>query len=127
VLGLAGAAQVVHVERWRLRGAEVSYQRVYLVTSLTAAQADAAALLALARAHWGIENRLHYVRDVPLGEDACQVRKGCGALTLVVLRNAVLGVLRTHGRHRIAASVRHFAQKVEEAAALLGLVPVPPK
>ena len=32
------------------------------------------ALLALQQAHWRIENRLHYRRDVTLGEDACQVR-----------------------------------------------------
>ncbi|TMQ32007.1 MAG: transposase, partial [Planctomycetota bacterium] len=35
-------------------------------------------LLELTRGHWGIENRLHYVRDVTLGEDGCRVRKGSG-------------------------------------------------
>ncbi|VTR93875.1 transposase : [Gemmata massiliana] len=34
-------------------------------------RADAATLLALVRDHWRIENQLHYVRDVTLGEDAC--------------------------------------------------------
>ena len=42
---------------------------VYAITSLTATEATPARLLALARAHWGIETRLHYVRDVAWGED----------------------------------------------------------
>ena len=29
------------------------------------------------RAHWGIENRHHYPRDVTMGEDACRVRVPC--------------------------------------------------
>ena len=33
-------------------------------------------LAALWRGHWTIENRRHYVRDVTLGEDACQMRTG---------------------------------------------------
>ena len=32
------------------------------------------------RAHWGIENRAHYVRDVTLGEDARRVRTRPGVM-----------------------------------------------
>ena len=30
------------------------------------------------RGHWGIEIRLHWVRDVSFGEDKCQVKRGMG-------------------------------------------------
>ena len=40
----------------------------YKITSLSTTQAKAKDLLVLSRSHWGIENRLHYVRDVTLGE-----------------------------------------------------------
>ena len=46
----------------------------YGVTSLPPAVADAARLLTLKREHWQIENGLHYVKDVTLGED----QVGCG-------------------------------------------------
>ena len=45
-----------------------------VVTSLTPEQADATRLLALLRGHWGIENRVHWVRDVLFDEDRSQVR-----------------------------------------------------
>jgi predicted transposase YbfD/YdcC len=44
------------------------------MTSLPRKKADAKRLLELNRKHWFIENRLHYRRDVTLGEDASQVR-----------------------------------------------------
>lgn len=66
---------------------------VYGITSLPPDRADAATLLALLRAHWRIENELHYVRDVTLGEDACRVRSGHAPQVLAALRNAVVHLL----------------------------------
>ena len=48
----------------------------YGVTSLPPQSADAKQRLAIARAAWGIENGLHYRRDVTLQEDASQLRRG---------------------------------------------------
>ncbi|MGH6837835.1 MAG: hypothetical protein ACREDT_03370 [Methylocella sp.] len=45
-----------------------------------AAIASCEPLLALAREHWAIENKLHYARDVSLSEDRCRVRAGARAL-----------------------------------------------
>ena len=67
-------AQVCRMTRRRLvRGVE-SVETVYAITSLAADAADADRLLALSRSHWGIENRLHYVRDVTCQEDHCCTR-----------------------------------------------------
>jgi predicted transposase YbfD/YdcC len=41
---------------------------------LSLRQAPPPHLLELIRAHWAIENKLHYRRDGSLGEDACQTR-----------------------------------------------------
>jgi predicted transposase YbfD/YdcC len=73
----------------------VSTETVYLVTSLPAAEAGPQRLLALARAHWGIENRLHHVRDVSMDEDRCRVRSGARALASV--RNTTLALIRRLG------------------------------
>ena len=77
-------------------------------------------MLALARGHWGIENRLHYVRDVTLGEDACRVRSDAAPQVLAALRNVVLTLLRAAGHTNIAAALRAIAWR-GSALALLGL------
>jgi len=50
-------------------------------------------LLAYLRNHWRIENELHSVRDVTLGEDACRVRSGDAPQVLAAIRNAVIHLL----------------------------------
>ena len=60
----------------RVTGTKTTVEVVYGITSVGPERADAAGLLQLARGHWGIENGLHFVRDVTLGEDACRARTG---------------------------------------------------
>jgi hypothetical protein len=43
---------------------KVSLGRVYAVTSLAAEQAEAAEIARRVRQRWGIENKVHHVRDV---------------------------------------------------------------
>lgn len=90
-----GAAQVAKIERTREIGEKVSTETAYIVTSLTAAEAGPDRLLELSRTHWGIENRLHYVRDVTFNEDRCRVR--AGARALATIRNLVLYLIRSRG------------------------------
>jgi len=66
---LAGVAQLVMVERcWQERG-EAKRAVRYGITSLPLGVVGASRLGALTRGHWQIENGLHYVKDVTLGED----------------------------------------------------------
>ena len=53
----------------------------YAITSLPPERGDAARLLEIWRGHWGIEKRLHWVRDVVFGEDQSQVRTGSATTT----------------------------------------------
>ncbi|HEU5374824.1 MAG TPA: hypothetical protein VFV38_05255 [Ktedonobacteraceae bacterium] len=46
------------------------------ISSLSMKRVPPRRLLRLNRDHWGIENRLHWRRDVTLGEDRCQTRTG---------------------------------------------------
>jgi len=62
------------------------------LTSLSPQRAGPDRLLELIRAHWAIDNRLHWRRDVTLWEDACQVRKGCAPRTLAVLNSFLLAL-----------------------------------
>lgn len=83
----------------------------YAITSLSAERASAAALLALNRGHWGIENRLHWVRDVSFGEDACRAKAEQCPQNLAALRNVGLTLLRTSGVNEILSTLRDFAAR----------------
>lgn len=116
--------QVGAIERHRLqvrRGQIIATETVtrYYVTSLTPEQADAKVLLALARGHWGIENRLHYVRDVTFDEDRSQMRSGSVAHTFAACRNLAIALLRSGGATSIAAALRTFAARPADAAFLV--------
>ena len=110
------------IQRVVTRGSTTSYEQQYAVTSLGAAQITAAGLQALWRGHWGIENRLHDVRDVTLGEDASRMRKGHEPQALAAVRNTVLSTLRRAGHTNVAAALRTYAGKPHAALALLGLL-----
>jgi predicted transposase YbfD/YdcC len=53
-------------------------------------------LLHVARSHWGIENRLHWVLDVHFAEDGNRARKDNAPENLAILRRLTLNILRTH-------------------------------
>jgi predicted transposase YbfD/YdcC len=126
IAGWSGLAQVcrIHREVEYVSGAKAGTAREewsYALTSLPPEQADAARLEQVWRGHWQIENGLHYVRDVTLGEDACQVRTQRAPANLAACRNAALNLLRQAGVTNVAAAVRRHAMYPREALALLGL------
>ena len=112
-------AQVVRVERERRIKGETTVEVSYYITSLDRERADATRLGELIRAHWGIENRLHYVRDVTWGEDACRVRKGRGPEVLAALRNTANYLLGRVKAPSKAAATRRFAAHPHEAIHLV--------
>jgi predicted transposase YbfD/YdcC len=111
-----GLAQVFRLERTVSDGLGRQRREVaYGVTSLPASSAPPARLLAIARTHWGIENGLHYRRDVSLQEDASLLRRGQGPQVLAALNNAVIGLMRQHGEHNLPALQRRFAYHWDRA------------
>ena len=84
-------ASVVMVESERIEDGKTSTQTRYYISSLPN---DARLLLANVRAHWGIENSVHWVLDVSFGEDDSRVRKGNAAENLSVLRRMALNMLK---------------------------------
>lgn len=86
-----GLRSLVRVTCTRHVGDKSSEEVRYFISSLSH---DAAQVLKAVRQHWGIENRLHYVLDVSLREDACRIRKDNGAENMAVLRHIALNLLR---------------------------------
>ncbi len=117
-----GLGQVMRrtCERIEVKSGAVSREVRYGRTSLGPEQASAEELEELWRGHWGIENKVHYVRDETMGEDRGQMRRGQAAQALAALRNGLLSLLRSQGVRQIADALRHHGSSVEEALALIG-------
>jgi predicted transposase YbfD/YdcC len=118
-----GVSQVLKVERVVARQGQRRREVRYAVTSL-GPDVGAARLLELVRSHWAIENRLHWVRDVTLGEDGCRVRTGAAPQVLAALRNVVLALLRRRGVQNVAAALREHGWQPHGTLRFLGLAQV---
>jgi hypothetical protein len=64
---------------------------------------DAATFGQAVRAHWGIENRAHHIRDRILREDDSRVRTRPGILAR--LRSFALNLLRANGVANVSEAV----------------------
>jgi predicted transposase YbfD/YdcC len=58
------------------------------------------------RAHWGIENRLHWMLDVCFGEDDCMIRKDNAPQNLSLLKKIVLNLIRADKTDTAKTSLR---------------------
>ena len=94
-------------------------QTIYALTSLAVEEFDAKQLLTLTRKHWGIENGLHYRRDVTFKEDAIRQTTHNGGRVQAVLNNLTIGILRKLGWTNIAKARRYFSARIDEALYLI--------
>lgn len=115
----AGMAQVFMIRRSVKEKGEERIERVYGMTSVPRKNADAKRVLELNRKHWFIENRLHYRRDVTLGEDASQVRTHGAPEVVAALNGGILALMDFIGVKNVAKQMRHFCAKPREALQLL--------
>jgi predicted transposase YbfD/YdcC len=111
--------QVAELTRTVTKAGERTQEIVYLITDLSASLASPQRLLSLNRGHWGIENRLHYVRDVCFGEDRSRISAGNAPQILAALRNVAITLIHRTGSSQITASRRHFCSHPREAFSLL--------
>jgi predicted transposase YbfD/YdcC len=117
-----GVAQVLRrtCQRTHIKSGKMTSHVRYAVTSLSREMLSLDQIESVWRRHWTIENQLHYVRDVSLGEDQCQLHSGNAAQALAALRNAILALLRFEGWPSPPTAFRHFAAHPQHALLLLG-------
>src|SRR4029079_9871897 len=87
----ADLRSVVLIESERFVGETLVVEERYYVSSLPA---DARLLNEAARAHWTVENSLHWVLDVTFHEDASRIRKGDAPENFGLLRRLALCLLK---------------------------------
>lgn len=118
-----GVAQAFVVERqvWKKKQRVGHRELVYGITSLTRQQAGPTDLLRLARGHWKVETRSHYIRDVTFGEDASLVRTGKIPQVLALFRATAISRFRADGVVNIAKETRRLAAQAADCLRLLGI------
>jgi len=123
-LGWPGVAQVLRrtCQRTELKTGKCTTHVRLAVTSLPRSMVSLEQIELLWRRHWTIENQLHHVRDVSLGEDRCQVHTGTAPQALAALRNGILALLRYEGWPSPPSAFRHFSIHVQHALQLLGAI-----
>lgn len=97
-----GAQQGIEMIRFGTRRGMAYLERHYYITSW---QDTAAALLTRIRAHWGIENPLHWVKDVVLDEDHSSISTHSAATLMAFIRNLVITLFRRAGYHSITEAI----------------------
>lgn len=83
---------------------EVSRETHYFLLSFSSALTFAYAV----RSHWGIENCLHWVLDVPFREDDSRVRLGHSSANLAVLRLITVNLLRQEKSSRVGIHAKRL-------------------
>jgi hypothetical protein len=110
--------QVFKLE-WRfvsLKTVEIHEQIVDGFTSMSWEDLSPLKLLGMTRSYWGIENGLHYRRDVTLREDYTRLTKGRAGHAMACLNNLIPGVLLSKKKyHTIPTSRRYFCVHPAEA------------
>ncbi|MCY7351053.1 MAG: ISAs1 family transposase [Cytophagaceae bacterium] len=84
----------------------------YRISDLVTRTAEA--LLVGIRGHWGIENRVHWVKDVILQEGKNQIKHPTGAVLMAVSTTIALNFLRKHVHDSIKYAQIIFGQNIKE-------------
>jgi predicted transposase YbfD/YdcC len=114
-----GISKVFKIRRYVKDRVKERVEIVYGFTNLTRQAANAECILELNQRHWCVENRLHYRRDVTMGEDASQVRVNHAPESLAALNGGVLAFMDLLGVKNVASQMRHFCAHPEEIIQLI--------
>ena len=102
----SGLRSLALIEVDRSVGGKTSTEQRYVISSCI--DFSAAKALETVRAHWGIENQLHWVLDVAFREDDCRVRAGNAAENFAVLRHVALNLLKKVQGTKVGIKIRRL-------------------
>lgn len=111
-----GAQVGITVVRWGTRGEKPYFEQHYYISSW---REKAAVLQERIRSHWGIENPLHWVKDVVLGEDHSSIAAKPAAAVMGMVRNLVITLFRRAGHASITNAIDYFGNDLDQLLAML--------
>lgn len=119
--GLKALVEITSTREDTTKGNTSTEKRYYITSrALTAAAANERV-----RAHWLVENKLHWCLDMTFGQDACRIRTNHATENFAVVRHFALNIIRNYKgdrysvprRRRLCDFRRDYRHKVLEAAA----------
>ncbi len=78
----------------------------YFISSLKGN--DRTKLAKAIRAHWQVENNLHWVLDVAFDEDRCRIRKGHSAANMSILRHMALNLVKAEKSAKLGIKTKRL-------------------
>jgi predicted transposase YbfD/YdcC len=106
-----GIQRIIRVERTGTRAGKPYDETMFYISSLTL---DAVGFAQQIRAHWHIENRLHWVKDVVLKEDESPLCDGNAPVNFGIVRTFGLNLFRMNGFDSITKGLRFLAHDVRK-------------
>ena len=110
------AKSLIQVERIGIRSGKKYLQTNYYISSLVS---KAIIFANGIRQHWGIENRLHWVKDVIFGEDAAPLSNYNAATNWSIIRNIAINLARRGGYDSLTKAERFLAHDIDKLFLLL--------
>ena len=101
-----GLKSIIAVTGKREIGDKVSEETRYFVSSLSAE--DPVKLERSIRAHWAIENNLHWVLDVAFDEDSNRTRQGYSAANLAIIRHLALNLIKQEKTSKVGIKTKRM-------------------
>jgi len=115
-LDWVGVQSLIQVERIGIRSGKKYLQTNHYISSLVSKANTFANGI---RQHWGIENRLHWVKDVVFGEDAAPISNYNAATNWSIIRNIAINTVRMCGYDSLTKAERFLAHDIDKLFLLL--------
>jgi predicted transposase YbfD/YdcC len=124
-----GLKRLIRVERTVVRQSsptivtkkKKSHETAYYISSI---RSNKASLFGYhIRDHWGIENRLHWVKDAIMNEDKSKTVKGMAAENISILRNIAINVFRTNGFDSVKYAMEQCVNNIQKLIVLTKYIP----
>jgi len=103
-----GLTSIAMIEETRDINGKISTDRRFFISSLPA---NARQIATAVRAHWAIENTLHWTLDVVFNEDQSRVRKDHAPQNMAIVRHVVLNMLNNAKKHFKGIGVKALRKK----------------
>ena len=107
---------MIKVERTGTRAQHKYHEVVCYISSLTLKAREFSQGI---RGHWGIENRLHWVKDVVFNGDDSNIRAGNAPGNFSIVRAIALNILRRNGHAFITSAQRFLSNDIDKLLRLV--------
>jgi len=97
-------SSIISVKSRRFHAKKWSEETRYFISSVK--HNDAEKFAHYVRAHWGVENNLHWTLDMAFDEDHCRIRQGHADQNMAILRHISLNLLKSETAHKVGIKIK---------------------